>query len=87
MSGNEISQVLLSLFLSYFGGQRNRPVWIGWGVAFSAASCYILALPHIMYGPGSTALSLTKEYLDSTIVNSTRSTHSKFLTILSLKNY
>uniref|UniRef100_A0A1B6HKW4 Solute carrier organic anion transporter family member n=1 Tax=Homalodisca liturata TaxID=320908 RepID=A0A1B6HKW4_9HEMI len=62
MSGNEISQVLLSLVLSYYGGQRNRPLWIAWGVAFSAASCFILAMPHFLYGPGEAALALTKEY-------------------------
>uniref|UniRef100_A0A1B6C2D4 Solute carrier organic anion transporter family member n=1 Tax=Clastoptera arizonana TaxID=38151 RepID=A0A1B6C2D4_9HEMI len=72
MSGNEISQIMLSLFLSYFGGQRNRPVWIAWGVAFSALSCFILALPHFLYGPGSTALSLTKEYVGSTVSDSTK---------------
>ncbi|RZF47269.1 hypothetical protein LSTR_LSTR004978 [Laodelphax striatellus] len=65
MSGNEVSQVLLSLLLTYYGGQRNRPLWIAWGVAFSAASCFILAVPHFLYGPGSTALSLTKEFLSN----------------------
>ncbi|XP_054268573.1 solute carrier organic anion transporter family member 74D-like [Macrosteles quadrilineatus] len=65
MSGNEISQVLLSLILSYYGGQRNRPLWIAWGVAFSAASCYILAMPHLLYGPGEDALALTKEYTNT----------------------
>lgn len=71
ISGNEISQVLLSLLLSYYGGQRNRPVWIAWGVAFSGASCFILAVPHFLYGPGSTALSLTKEYTSNKVLNNT----------------
>ncbi|XP_075237516.1 organic anion transporting polypeptide 33Ea [Lycorma delicatula] len=70
ISGNEISQVLLSLLLSYYGGQRNRPVWIAWGVAFSGVSCFILAVPHFLYGPGSTALSLTKEYIGNNNLNS-----------------
>ncbi|KAL1123272.1 hypothetical protein AAG570_002358 [Ranatra chinensis] len=61
LSGNEISQILLSLLLTYYGGQRNRPLWIAWGVAFSAASCYLLALPHFIYGPGQAALSIIKE--------------------------
>lgn len=79
MSGNEISQVMLSLVLSYYGGQRNRPLWIAWGVAFSAASCYILAFPHFLYGPGQAALALTKEYsygLNATLIS------SKFLTLI-----
>lgn len=67
MSGNEISQIFLSLFLSYYGGQRNRPLWIAWGVAISAISCYILAVPHLLYGPGTTALSLTVEYLNTSV--------------------
>ncbi|XP_059613445.1 solute carrier organic anion transporter family member 74D [Phlebotomus argentipes] len=64
MSGNEISQILLSLFLSYFGGQRNRPLWIAWGVAICGLSCFILALPHFIYGAGEDALRLTQEYQD-----------------------
>jgi sodium-independent organic anion transporter len=71
MSGNEISQILLSLTLSYYGGQGNRPLWIAWGVAFSGLSCYILVLPHMVYGPGQNALALTKEYLDSHFYNAT----------------
>lgn len=63
LSGNEISQILLSLLLTYFGGRGNRPRWIAWGVAISAISCFILAVPHLLYGPGSEALSLTKEHL------------------------
>ncbi|CAB3388039.1 Hypothetical predicted protein [Cloeon dipterum] len=62
LSGNEISQILLSLVLTYFGGRGNRPRWIAAGVAISALSCFILALPHLVYGPGRSALALTKEF-------------------------
>lgn len=62
ISGNEISQILFSVILSYAGGQRNRPRWLAWGVVFCAISCYILALPHFIYGAGEDALHLTKEY-------------------------
>ncbi|XP_037958813.1 solute carrier organic anion transporter family member 74D-like [Teleopsis dalmanni] len=65
LSGNEISQILLSLILSYIGGQRNRPRWIAWGIVFCGLSCYILALPHFIYGAGEDALQLTKEYYES----------------------
>ncbi|KAJ6647832.1 Solute carrier organic anion transporter family member 5A1 [Pseudolycoriella hygida] len=75
LSGNEISQILLSLILSYTGGQRNRPRYIAWGVVFCALSCFILALPHLIYGPGQEALELTKEYVceynSSSAANST----------------
>ncbi|KAJ8669939.1 hypothetical protein QAD02_001198 [Eretmocerus hayati] len=64
LSGNEISQIL-SILLIYYGGSGHRPRWIAAGVAFSAASCFVLALPHLIYGPGQNALVLTKEYLNS----------------------
>lgn len=63
LSGNEVSQILLSLGLTYFGGQGRRPLWIAWGVALSAASCFILTLPHIWFGAGPDARALTEEYL------------------------
>ncbi|CRK86315.1 CLUMA_CG000186, isoform A [Clunio marinus] len=65
LSGNELSQILLSVILAYFGGQRNRPRFIAWGVIFCSLSCFILALPHFIYGPGEDALRLTKEFMES----------------------
>ncbi|KAH8338694.1 hypothetical protein KR074_003486 [Drosophila pseudoananassae] len=62
LSGNEISQIMLSLILSYIGGQRNRPRWIAWGIVFCGLSCYILVLPHFIYGAGHEVLQFTKEY-------------------------
>lgn len=63
LSGNEVSQIMLSLILAYFCGQRNRTKWIAWGIVFNAISCFILAAPHFMYGAGDDAFQLTKEYL------------------------
>lgn len=74
LSGNEISQILLSLVLSYSGGKRNRPLWIATGVIFQSISCLILAAPHFIYGAGEEALQLTKEYnanIDLSTLNST----------------
>ncbi|XP_026672597.1 solute carrier organic anion transporter family member 5A1 isoform X2 [Ceratina calcarata] len=70
LSGNEISQIL-SLILTYYGGSGHRPRWIAIGVGLSGVSCLVLALPHFLYGPGRDALSLTKEYLDQTLLNAT----------------
>lgn len=70
LSGNEISQIL-SLILTYYGGSGHRPRWIAVGVGLSGVSCLVLALPHFLYGPGRDALSLTKEYLDQTLLNAT----------------
>jgi hypothetical protein len=61
MTGNELSQVLFSIILSYYGSRGHRPRWIAVGVLFSALSCFVLASPHIFYGPGNDALSLTEE--------------------------
>lgn len=63
LSGNEISQIMLSLILAYFCGHKNRTKWIAWGVVFNALSCFILATPHFMYGAGDDAFQLTEEYL------------------------
>ncbi|XP_055837514.1 solute carrier organic anion transporter family member 74D [Episyrphus balteatus] len=73
LSGNEISQIMLSLILSYVGGQRNRPAWIAWGMVFCGISCFILALPHLIYGAGEDAYHLTQEYLDSLDLGNTTS--------------
>uniref|UniRef100_A0A336M5S4 Solute carrier organic anion transporter family member n=1 Tax=Culicoides sonorensis TaxID=179676 RepID=A0A336M5S4_CULSO len=71
LCGNEISQILLSLILSYLGGQRNRPRWISIGVFFCALSCFVLALPHALYGGGDEALKYTEEYGSHLILNAT----------------
>lgn len=62
MTGNEISQILFSVFISYFGGKGHRPRWIAVGVLFSAVSCFVLASPQGFYGSGDDALALTEEY-------------------------
>lgn len=87
MSGNEISQILLSLTLSYYGGQGNRPLWIAWGVAFSGISCYILVTPHLVYGPGNDALALTMEYLDLHKYNMTTASRDDSMAVCSSEGY
>lgn len=56
---------MLSLVLAYYGGQRDRPRWIAWGIFFNALSCFILASPHLLYGAGDDAFQLTQEYLST----------------------
>lgn len=87
MSGNEISQILLSLTLSYYGGQGNRPLWIAWGVAVSGLSCYILVLPHIVYGAGKSALAVTAEYLDEHVYNTTSHSRDDSRAVCSADSY
>lgn len=62
LTGNELSQISLALLLTYYGGQRNRPRWMAWGMVFSAISCFLLAAPHFIYGAGDEALQYTREY-------------------------
>ncbi|XP_031623047.1 solute carrier organic anion transporter family member 74D-like [Contarinia nasturtii] len=68
LSGNEVSQILLSLILTYFGGQKNTTKWMSWGVACSAFSCFILAWPHFIYGAGEEALQYTQEFLKAILI-------------------
>lgn len=63
------------------GGQRNRPRWISTGVFFCAISCFVLALPHALYGAGDEALKYTKEYGITLALNETE------LQLLKQRNY
>nr|CAD7439394.1 unnamed protein product [Timema bartmani] len=69
MSGNDVSIVMLSLTLTYYGSKRNRPMWMGVGGVITAISCFLIALPHFIYGPGKDALALTKEFWDQEFDN------------------
>ncbi|XP_046672749.1 solute carrier organic anion transporter family member 74D-like [Homalodisca vitripennis] len=60
--GNDISQLFVSVALSYYAGKGHRPRWIALGVYTVVAFCLMNALPHFLYGPGVDALSLTVEY-------------------------
>lgn len=60
--GNDISQLILAAFLSYYAGKAHRPRWIGFGLMTIVAFCLLTALPHFLYGPGEDALKLTLEY-------------------------
>ncbi|XP_052862967.1 solute carrier organic anion transporter family member 74D-like isoform X2 [Anopheles cruzii] len=60
--GNDISALLLSAILSYYAGKGHRPRWIAFGLLLTTVFCLLTALPHLLYGPGEAALSLTTEY-------------------------
>ncbi|XP_042216210.1 solute carrier organic anion transporter family member 74D-like isoform X2 [Homarus americanus] len=57
LSGNDISQVLLAIFLGYYGTFGHRPRWLGVGALFTAASCFTAGLPHLIYGTGKDAIA------------------------------
>lgn len=85
LSGNEISQIL-SLILIYYGGVGHRPKWLAVGVGLSSLSCFILVVPHLIYGPGEAALALTHEYLEQNIKGNNITKKSEFLPICNDKN-
>lgn len=60
--GNDISSLLLSILIAYYGGKSHRPRWIGIGLVLIVLNAIITAMPHFIYGSGSEALSLTVEY-------------------------
>lgn len=70
--GNDISTIFLTATLSYIAGKGHRPRWIAFGVYSVMTFCLLCTLPHIMYGPGEQALSLTKEYSDLLEGNSSK---------------
>jgi solute carrier organic anion transporter family, member 5A len=61
-TGNDISSLFLTSFIAYYGGKQHRPRFIGLGLFLIACHCFLNALPHFIYGGGSEALALTKEY-------------------------
>ncbi|KAG5332984.1 SO5A1 protein, partial [Acromyrmex heyeri] len=70
--GNDISQLFVSVALSYYAGRGHRPRWIAFGIYTVVLFCCLTMLPHFLYGPGEDALSLTKEYgAQSTLNTST----------------
>lgn len=56
LSGNDISQVIFSIILAYYGNYGHRPRWMAIGVLCSALSCFLAAIPHFIYGPGFEAM-------------------------------
>lgn len=60
--GNDISQLMVSMLISYYAGRGHRPRWIALGLYTVVLYCFLTGFLHILYGPGNDALSLTEEY-------------------------
>lgn len=60
--GNDISSLVLSGFIAYYGGKSHRPRWIGVGLSLIVLNCLLNASPHFFYGAGDDALALTTEF-------------------------
>lgn len=50
LSGNEVSQILLSLVMTYFGGDGHRPRLAAIGILFSGVASLLIVVPHFVYG-------------------------------------
>ncbi|XP_031236904.1 solute carrier organic anion transporter family member 1A4-like [Mastomys coucha] len=46
----EIGNLLLIIFVSYFGMKLHRPIMIGVGCAIMGLGCFIMSLPHFLIG-------------------------------------
>ena len=55
LSGNECSQIMLSLLLTYFGGHGHRPRLVSLGVICSGISSLLIIVPHFAYGRSTPA--------------------------------
>ncbi|XP_059481796.1 solute carrier organic anion transporter family member 74D-like isoform X2 [Neocloeon triangulifer] len=58
----DIGGLVANLPLTYWGRAGHKPRWVAWGTAVVGLSCFIRLIPHWLYGPGDTALSLTREF-------------------------
>lgn len=58
----DICQIFMSIVLSYYAGKGHKPRWIAFGNLTTVLFCLLTALPHLLFGPGRDALSLTREF-------------------------
>lgn len=65
MVGLDCTSLLSSWLISYYGGRKHRPRWLGFGLISIMLYCLLNSLPHFLYGPGTDAQQLTKEYTES----------------------
>ncbi|RXG68111.1 Solute carrier organic anion transporter family member 5A1 [Armadillidium vulgare] len=71
LAGNDVSQILLSILVAYYGNYGNRPKWLGIGVLSASFSCFLAAVPHFIYGPGEDAVMLAQSFSTTSSNSST----------------
>jgi len=49
-ASNDISAILLTSFVSFYGGYGNKPKWLGYGALFTGIGCLLFSLPHLLIG-------------------------------------
>ncbi|XP_065221762.1 solute carrier organic anion transporter family member 74D-like [Planococcus citri] len=60
--GNDISSIIVSTLLTYYASRKHQPRWIGFGMYTIVLFCLLSAFPHLLFGPGEDALTLTSEF-------------------------
>lgn len=60
--GHDISMMICSIAITYFAAKGHKPRWMAIGVYFQVLYCIMMVLPHLLYGAGEDALSLTVGY-------------------------
>lgn len=61
-SGNDISQIFASIFLTYYASGSNKPRWMSFSLYAMALYCLLSVIPHFIFGAGKDAFELTEEY-------------------------
>lgn len=62
LTGHHISMMLCSIGVTYIAAKGHRPRWIAVGVYLQVIFCFMMVLPHLLYGAGEDALSLSVAY-------------------------
>lgn len=76
MVGLDCTNLFASWLISYYGGRAHRPRWLGLGLISIMLYCILTSSPHFIYGPGTDALQLTKEYNDQRNVSVSRASNT-----------
>ena len=51
-------QIFLSLHVAQIAGRGHRPRWLAFGLLLTVVACFLFALPHFVYGEGSSNANL-----------------------------
>uniref|UniRef100_A0A336MET7 Solute carrier organic anion transporter family member n=1 Tax=Culicoides sonorensis TaxID=179676 RepID=A0A336MET7_CULSO len=57
--GHDISMMICSIGITYFAAKGHKPRWMALGVYLQVIYCFMMILPHMLYGAGDDAMSLT----------------------------
>lgn len=67
----DIISGIIAILIPYYTARSHFPRWIAFGVLLLGISLLMQSAPFAIYGPGHDALSLTEEFSNGYLVNST----------------